>query len=292
MPALICILISVMMATGAMAHGDGSESLGPIWTFDPWIVIPLTTLAVLYGVGVIRLTRRSGRRGRMSSDILLYSGGLLSLAGALLSPLHWLGEHLFTFHMIEHEIVMAVSAPLIVLGRPAGTLLWGLPRNVRQSTGRVMRTPLLRGIWHWCTNATNATVIHGVAIWAWHLPVLFDAVIATTLMHRLQHLSFFATAILFWWAIFWKSDHGSAAWHLFVTMIHTSILGALMALAPRVLFIAQTRAATSWGLTPLEDQQLAGMIMWVPAGTVYAVAAITLLVLWIGGSSRVRSNNA
>jgi hypothetical protein len=89
--------------------------------------------------------------------------------------------------------------------------------------------------------ATCATVIHGVAIWGWHLPFLFDAAVTSTTMHRLQHLSFFATALLFWWAVVWKSEYGAAAWHLFITMIHTGILGALMALSPRVLYAAQTR---------------------------------------------------
>ena len=74
-------------------------------------------------------------------------------------------------------------------------------------------------------------------------------------------------------------------------MIHTSVLGALMALAPRVLYVAQTQAAMAWGLTPLEDQQLAGMIMWVPAGTIYAGAALTMLALWIRGSSERKAQN-
>ncbi|TGV96544.1 cytochrome c oxidase assembly protein, partial [Mesorhizobium sp. M2E.F.Ca.ET.154.01.1.1] len=130
------------------------------------------------------------------------------------------------------------------------------------------------------------------AIWAWHVPILFDAVVTDTALHRLQHLSFFVTAILFWWAIAWRSDYGASAWYLFVTMIHTSVLGALMALAPRVLYVAQTQTATAWGLTPLEDQQLAGMIMWVPAGTIYAAAAMTMLALWIRSSSEREAQDA
>lgn len=292
MPALILTLTFLMLATPATAHGDEAHGPGFPWTFDPWIVVPLAILAILYGVGVIRLAWRTGRPGGMLIRALLYCAGLLTLAGALLSPLHWLGEHLFTFHMIEHEIVMAVSAPLIVFARPVGVLLWGLPGAARQAVGSVMRSPLVRGSWNWCTGATNATVIHGVAIWAWHVPVFFDAAVTDTTMHRLQHLSFFATAIFFWWAIVWRSDYGSSAWHLFATMIHTSVLGALMALAPRVLYVAQTQAAMEWGLTPLEDQQLAGMIMWIPAGTIYAAAALTMLALWIRGSSERRAQNA
>jgi cytochrome c oxidase assembly factor CtaG len=107
-------------------------------------------------------------------------------------------------------------------------------------------------------------------------------------MHRLQHLSFLITAMLFWWSVFYRSNPGVAAWHLFVTMMHTAILGALMALAPKVLYHAQTATAAEWGLTPLQDQQLAGLIMWIPAGTVYAGAAMALIVIWIKKSGETR----
>ncbi|MDV4183084.1 cytochrome c oxidase assembly protein [Rhizobium brockwellii] len=292
MSALICTLIFLTIAAPTMAHGDDDHAATLSWTFDPWIVLPIALISLLYVAGRFRLSRRAHRSRPMRWRDPFFCSAMLTLAGALISPLHWLGEHLFTFHMIEHEIVMAVSAPLIVLARPVGLLLWGLPRRARRGLGAGMRSPLIRRSWDWSTGATNATVIHGVAIWGWHLPFLFDVAVTNTAMHRLQHLSFFATAILFWWAVVWKSDHGAAAWHMFLTMLHTSILGALMALAPRVLYIAQTQAASAWGLTPLEDQQLAGMIMWVPAGTIYAAAAMTMLALWIRGSSERGAQNA
>jgi cytochrome c oxidase assembly factor CtaG len=292
MSALICTLIFLTIAAPAMAHGDDAHTATLSWTFDLWIVLPIVVIGLLYVSGRINLSRRAHRSRPMRWQDLFFSGGILTLVGALISPLHWLGEHLFTFHMIEHEIVMAVSAPLIVLARPVGILLWGLPRRACRGLGAAMRTPLIRRPWDWSTGATSATVIHGVAIWGWHLPFLFDAAVTNTAMHRLQHLSFFATAILFWWAVVRKSDHGAAAWHLFLTMVHTSILGALMALAPRVLYIAQTQTAMAWGLTPLKDQQLAGMIMWVPAGTIYVAAAMTMLALWIRGSSERGAQNA
>ena len=291
MPTLIRTLVFLIIASPAMAHGNEAHGSTYPWTSDPWIVVPLAVLVILYFVGVIRLTWRLSRPGMMMIRVLPYCGGMLALAGALLSPLHWLGEHLFAFHMIEHEIVMAVSAPLIVLARPAGILLWGLPGKTRHAAGSVMRMAVVRRAWDWWTGATNATIIHGGAIWVWHVPVLFDAAVTDTSLHRLQHLSFFATAILFWWAMVWRSDYGASAWHLFLTMIHTSILGVLLALAPRVLYAAQTQTATDWGLTPLEDQQLAGMIMWVPAGAVYAAAAMTMLALWIRHSGGRKTQN-
>jgi putative membrane protein len=292
MSALICTVISLIMAGPALAHGDDAHTNASSWTFDPWIVLPIAVISLLYVSGRIRLSRRAHRSGQMRWQDLFFSCGMLTLAGALISPLHWLGEHLFTFHMIEHEIVTAISAPLIVLARPVGVLLWGLPRRARGAFGALMASHSIRKAWKWWAGGTCATVIHGVAIWLWHLPFLFDAAVTSTIMHRLQHLSFFATALLFWWAVVWRSEYGAAAWHLFITMIHTGILGALMALSPRVLYAAQTQTASAWGLTPLEDQQLAGMIMWVPAGTIYAAAALTMIALWVGHSSKGETQNA
>jgi cytochrome c oxidase assembly factor CtaG len=288
MPALIAFaLLTWLKATPAEAHGVEVHLARSVWTFDPWIVTPLAGAVALYARGAWRLWRRAGEsRPTVQWRATAYVLGWLTLVGALVSPLHWLGEHLFTFHMIEHEILMAVSAPLIVLARPVGALMWGLPASLRHWTAERMKRPATQACWKWASRGATATALHAVAIWAWHVPVLFDAAVTNIPLHRLQHLSFFATAVLFWWSALWRSDRGVAAGHLFVTMLHTSILGALMTLAPRVLYVAQTRTAAEWGLTPLEDQQLAGIVMWIPAGTIYAGAALTLFGFWIAASSR------
>ena len=288
MPALIAFIIAALLSgSPALAHGTEIHFSHSIWTFDPWIVVPLTIAGALYTVGTWRLLGRA-RESRTSIvwRAAAFSTGWLTLVAALISPLHWLGEHLFTFHMIEHEILMAVSAPMIVVARPIGALMWGLPRRIRRSMGAMMKSRIAQAFWEWASRGTTATALHAIAIWAWHAPVLFDAAVTNVALHRLQHLSFLATAVLFWWSVLWRSNRGVAAWHLFVTMLHTSILGALMALAPHVLYSAQTRVSQAWGLTPLEDQQLAGMVMWIPAGTIYAGAALALLALWISTSGK------
>jgi len=282
---MIVVLTVVAGICPAAAHGTEAHSTGATWTFDPWVVAPLAIMAIAYGVGSVRIFRRVARgNDTFALRLGFFISGWATLAAALTSPLHWLGEHLFTFHMIEHEVVMAVSAPLLALSRPVSALIWALPRRGRHIVGAAMNSAVIRWAWGWSTGGLNAMLLHGVAIWAWHLPWLFDASVTDISLHRLQHLSFLVTALLFWWSILWRCSRGVAAWHLFVTMIHTGILGALMALSPRVLYVLQTTDAQAWGLTPLEDQQLAGMLMWVPAGTVYAGAALTVLAIWINGS--------
>jgi len=268
------------MPTAAWAHGG--EDHGPGWTFDPWVVTPLLISLLLYASGTLRLWHRAGvGRGISRWRLAAYAAGWLSLAGALISPLHWYGERLFTLHMVEHEIVMAVSAPLLVLARPGGAFAWALPAGLRRPAWSLGRLPPLRWAWIALTAPVMATILHGVAIWIWHVPSLFDATVQHVGIHRLQHLSFLVTALLFWWALLWRCEPGTAAVHVILTMLHTGVLGALLTFAPRVLYEAQTAQSAICGLTPLEDQQLAGLVMWVPAGTVYAGAALAFLALWL-----------
>lgn len=265
---------------GPLCSSAGS-SLGD-WTFDLWITGPLLVSGLLYAGGLAVLWSRVGAgHGVRGWQAAAFGAGWLALAFALVSPLHHAGEQLFTVHMIEHEIVMAVAAPLLVLARPAAAFLWALPRPLRHGIGRATRSSAIATPWRMLTSPLHATILHGVTIWAWHAPALFDAAVVNVHLHRLQHVSFLLTAILFWWAMVRRSNRGAACGHLFVTMTHTGLLGALMTLAPHVLYRVQTAHSSAWGLTALEDQQLAGLVMWIPAGTIYAGAALSFAALWI-----------
>jgi putative membrane protein len=252
-----------------------------LWTFDAWVIAPLAISGGLYTAGTARLWRRVGvGRGVTRAQAAAYLAGWLALAGALVSPLHRWGEGLFAAHMIEHEVVMAIAAPLLILARPAGALLWALPRAWRHRIGAASQVSGARAAWAALVAPATATLLHGAAIWAWHAPALFDSAVTDVTLHRVQHLAFLVTALLFWWAMLRRSP-GAAAGSVALTMLHTSLLGALLALAPRILYPAQTAGAAAWGLTPLEDQQLAGLLMWVPAGTIYAGAALWFAARWI-----------
>jgi cytochrome c oxidase assembly factor CtaG len=132
-----------------------------------------------------------------------------------------------------------------------------------------------------------ATVLHGVAIWAWHVPALFAAALRSESVHWAQHLSFLITALLFWWAVLQRAPRerafGAALFALFITAMHTGFLGVLLTFAPRPLLLGQS-AASEWGLSDLEDQQLAGLIMWVPGSGAYVLAALVLAAAWISSS--------
>jgi len=271
------LLVLLLLPGAAWAHG-GHEA-APSWTFDPYVLVPLLLSGGLYATGTLRVWGRAGwGRGIRFWQAASYGCGWLALAGALVTPLHWLGERLFTAHMIEHEVVMAVAAPLLALARPIGAFLWALPARWRAGAGRLARAAILGPL--------AATVLHGAVIWLWHIPSVFDLTVVSTPIHRLQHLSFLLSALAFWWALVRRCERGAAVLHLFGTATHTGILGALIVMAPRVLYLRQTADAPHWGLTPLEDQQLAGLVMWIPAGTVYAGAALAFAALWIRHSGQ------
>ena len=286
----------LLSGTAAFAHGDAADSWNSdaTWTADPAIIVPLYTFAILYLVGTRRVWRRAGTgRGVSYSQAFSFWAGWVVLALTLLSPLHWLAEHLFTAHMIEHEILMAVAAPLLVLARPGGALLWALPIAWRRPVGSVGQVGAVAWLWRVHSDPLPATILHGAAIWLWHIPALFEAALLNNVLHWLQHFTFLSTGLLFWWALlFGRARHrgyGTAAVYLFATATHTGFLGVLLAVSSTSWYPIQTAFAAQWGLTPLEDQQLAGLVMWVPAGLIYAGAAIALVGIWIGRSGRTQT---
>jgi len=288
MTALFTIVWIVITSDHAAAHGDTIGALGATatWTYDLWIVVPLYASALLYLVGTRRLWRhaRHGHGVRHWQAICFWCGWT-SLALALLSPLHWLGERLFVAHMVEHEVLMVVAAPLLAVARPVGAFLWALPQRWRIWLGRAAQYPVLDAPWRVLRNPFTATAIHGLALWLWHMPIMYDAVLTDIAMHRLQHASFFFSALLFWWSLLYgplrARGYGIAVGCLFFTSLHSAILGIFLTLARQPWYPGQGEFAEACGLTPLEDQQLAGLVMWVPPGLIYLGAALYFASCWI-----------
>src|SRR2546423_13612833 len=169
--------------------------------------------------------------------------------------------------MPQHEILMLVPAPLMILGRPQIPAVWALPESARKTVAAIVNQDAFETIWRFLSSGFVAFVIHAIALWIWHIPVLFEATLKNDAIHALQHASFFGTALLFWWAIIyssldWKSS-AAGVLYLFTTSLHSGILGALLTFTKRVWYPAYSGSTAVWGLTPLEDQQLGGLIMWV-----------------------------
>jgi putative membrane protein len=292
------LLGAVVVCTGGaanvLAHGDKPhdfDDLISLWSFDPLVVITLVISASLYIVGIRRLWRNSGRgHGISERSAAAFGLGWLSLVVALVSPVHAWGEVLFAAHMTQHEILMLISAPLIVLGRPMIATMWAIPMDSRRTLTHFFHAAPVSRTWAFISGAAAAWVIHAAALWIWHLPVLFQATLESDLVHTLQHMSFFGSALLFWWAIIYGkrglASYGAGVLYLFTTSIHSGILGAFLTFTGHVIYPVYSDTTASWGLTPLEDQQLGGLIMWVPAGLVYILAGLIMFAGWIRESEK------
>src|SRR5207248_8367678 len=139
---------------------------GVWWNWDLWVVLPLALAGGLYAQSVHNLWSRAGRgRGIRRSRVLGFGAGWSLLALAVVSPLHALGEQLLTAHMIEHEILMAAAAPLLVLSRPIGVLLWAFPRSFRLKLVAAVRAQPVTARWYFLVAPFAATVLHGGLCW-------------------------------------------------------------------------------------------------------------------------------
>lgn len=277
--SVLCLLPNV-----AYAHPGAAlepHDLWSAWSAAPSVLLGCLVAAVLYARGVRAIRGRAGTRLVAPWRVRCFAAAIASLLLALVSPLDALAGSLFSAHMVQHLLLIMVAAPLLVLGDPMTAMLWALPSRARLGVGLWWRRRrVLRSAWRAIASPGGAWMLHVGALWIWHLPSLYDRAVADGAVHVLEHLSFLATALLFWWVPFKahgrRVGSGTALIYLFGAVLQGTILGALLALARHPLYTAHFGTTRPWGLTPLEDQQLAGLLMWVPAGFVYLAALVPL----------------
>jgi putative membrane protein len=271
---------AALLATGAAsAHGDEVHGASVSWTFDAWVTVPLALSALWYAVGWWKLHQRATHASHRAGATF-FSVGWLVLAAALVTPLHAAGERSFAAHMLEHELLMLAAAPLLVLSRPLGVALWAFPPRVRQGLAAGC-SAMFGAAWRGLTAPVVATLVQAAVLWLWHAPHLFDLALANDGWHVVQHLCFLISALLFWWAVLHGRGvqrTGIAVGCLFFTATVSGALGALMAFSNSPWYAGYAASGLdAFGLTPAEDQQLAGVLMWVPGGLVHAAAGLALL---------------
>jgi putative membrane protein len=246
------------------------------WSFEPGVLLSLGIVVAVYAAGVRRLWKRAGQgRGVTRQQTWWFAGCILALVVALVTPLDKVSSALFSAHMTQHLVLVLAAAPMLVLGSPLLATLWALPTRVRRALGRWwVRARVLRAL---CRSLGNPLVIwtaHTVALWLWHVPSLYQSALHYERMHALEHASFVGTALPFWWLLL-RPDRrrrlpfGADLLYLFAAMMQSGALGALITLAGTPWYPEHAPWTRAWGLTPLEDQELAGLIMWVPASLIY-----------------------
>jgi putative membrane protein len=254
------------------------------------LVSSLTLLLGLYAVGVVRLWRNAGYgRGIRPAEAIAFAAGWIALAVALSPPLDEWSETWLVAHMAQHELLMVVAAPLVAMSAPLIALLWAVPSPISRPVLKSVRHAPLTMCWTALTAPATVFLVHAAALWVWHLPSLYTYALQHEAVHAAQHLCFFGSAALFWWGIahgrYGRVAYGAAVVYVFATAVHSSVLGALLTFSPRVWYVPYL-ARRNGSLTPLEDQQLAGLLMWVPAGLIVAVGGLALFGAWLRESDR------
>jgi putative membrane protein len=251
------------------------------WKPDAFAAGTLAVSGVLYLAGLHRMAANHARPSRL--EMTAFAAGWFVLAIALLSPIATLSEWLFSAHMTQHELLMLVAAPLIALGRPLVPMLFAMPKSWRTRYApaaglRLASSPLF------------VFVLHAVALWIWHLPVLYEAAVLDDRIHLVQHLCFAGTAVLFWWGLirgrYGRVGYGAAFIYIFATALHSGGLGALLTFSNRAWYPLYVQRAQ--GADAVVDQQLGGVIMWVPAGVVMMLFGLAMFAAWLGDAQHRR----
>jgi putative membrane protein len=205
--------------------------------------------------------------------VLAFTGAITTLVVALLSPLDALAGALFSAHMAQHSLLILLAAPLLVLSNPLLALIWAIPMRWRKQIAPLARlgrsTMLLPVAW----------ALHALALWLWHIPWWYELALANEAIHAIEHACFLGSGLLFWWAVLRGPGlvhAGRSLLALFSMAVQCSLLGGLILAARTPWYAIYASSTATWGLSPLEDQQLAGLWMLLPGDAIYLLA--TLLI--------------
>ncbi len=265
----------------------GPEASLLLWALEPAVVASLLA-AGLYLRGWTILSRRMpGRFG--ASRLVALMTGLATVILALSPPLDVLAPVLLRAHMIQHLLLMMVVPPILWMGAPVAPMLRGLPRPIRRWAALVLASPAGRRLARVLESPAISGAAFFIAFWTWHVPVLYDLALHSDFWHHVEHACFFATAVLFWRPVIlpWPGHSSWPRWamipYLVLADLQNSVLAAVLTFSDRVIYSAYEAVPRSQGITALEDQAIAGVIMWVPGSL-----AFLLPVLWIAATMATR----
>ena len=283
-----------LLEASAAAHEGvhAGQSVWSRWNVDPELIIPVVLLTALYlrGLAVWRNRGRYHPHWRTAC----YLTGMALLLACIETPLDAAAEHHFSMHMIQHEIIMMFVAPLILLGAPTTPMLRGIPRTVRQRVVRPFaRRREVYAAYRLATHPVVALGAFTAVLGLWHFaPGWYDAAIRDDFVHDLQHFSFMLIGILIWWNVIdpkpLRSRLGYVGRMGFLVVASTpkSFMGAVIVFAEEPLYDFWFDVEPLLALTPLEDQELGGLLMWVPSQMMFLLALGLVFVVWARESER------
>ena len=278
--SIVGLLLSALPSL-ASAHPSGLPSLRRradyfvatsedwlFWDFHPSIVIGILVMTVLYTLGITRWRVKYGwsdtiDRGRAA---LFYSSMVL-LWFTLDGPLHHLSDELlFSAHMVQHLVLQLIWAGMFLMSMPP----WLLRPLIKH--------PTMRKVAAWLTRPVHAFFLYNGVTWLWHFPPMYNLALEAHEFHITEHLLFMSTAVIFYWPLLSplkelpRPSHGTQLMYVFANMAAMKSLGVFISMQNEVIYTYYLKAPRVWGLTAISDQQIGGMLMWLPGG----------LLLWGG----------
>lgn len=288
------VLFLALLALPAHAHVAAGGQVLTDWHWRADVISVLFFFAALYLRGWMRL-RKIGGEVKLS-QLVFYALALVAIACALLSPLDALASYLLIAHMVQHELLIMIAPPLILLANPVAVLLWGLGGGTRAQAGGLLtrhsRVRRVRDFLGWMPVAWSLYVIN---LWAWHHPALYDTALRNPTIHDLEHVLFFLTALVFWWPVIRPLSRPAPIqdavriFYLFLAATQDGLLSGLIALSSKVLYPHYEMALRLWELTPLEDQIGGGIVMFATGSLTYLIAILFLLNALLNEGRRARS---
>jgi putative membrane protein len=266
------------------------------WDWRAEIILVLAATGALYFIGWNRVRRRTAARRGLNRwqaaaawRPVAYIGGLVLLGIALMSPIDVLASQLFTFHMIQHVLLMMLVPPLLLLSNPLPLTLWGLPASARKPAGRLLRRESpVRNTLKKGTSPAIVWMAFVIVYWGWHDPNAYDLALRSALVHDIEHITFFAVSVLFWWHALGASprihppmSRGIRFAYLLSAIPITMVAGLAITFSTEPIYSYYTAMPRLWGISVMDDQRIAGVIMWVVGSMMYMIAALFIAARWL-----------
>jgi putative membrane protein len=268
------------------------------WSLPIGVNLALLLVVIVYVHGWIALRR--GSPGLIPFwRLSAFVGGMISLWIAIGSPLEAFDDVSLSGHMVQHLLLMVVVPPLVLLGAPSLPLLHGLPQwIVRGPLGTLLRCAPIQKIGHFITRPEVCWVAATLALLGWHAPAAFELALRSNFWHEVEHICFLSTSLLFWWPVVqpFPSEARWPRWsmplYLFLGMLPGGALGAFLTFCDRVVYPSYSAAPRVFGFSAIDDQVLAGVLMWVVGTFIDAIAAMIITVQMLSPGKLQNRENA
>jgi len=284
---LAATLFLTCLTPQSHAHVAAGDNVLAHWHWRWDVVSVLLVFGTIYSRGWLRLRKIAGVTKLFQP--VFYGLALGAIGCALVSPLDDLASYLLIAHMVQHELLMMIAPPLILLANPLPTLLWGLGENLRSQISRLLtRDSIIRQVVNFQGRMPVAWSLYVVNLWVWHHPAFYEAALRDSWIHDIEHILFFLTALVFWWPVIRPVSRpaplqdGIRIFYLFLAATQDAILSGLIALSSKILYPHYETALRLWNLTPQEDQTGGGIVMFAVGSMTYLIAILALVNALLG----------